>query len=265
MSQFFYIQPFFLGTFGAFLLSFIPGIIYLRIKNIAILDVFWPLFFLVHLFVNFIYFDFSSFSYAQYIGSLLVLLWGMILFFKLYLRGKKHNFYDKRYDSITANWNNKNIAGICYCNFQSLIASIFCISLQFLYRHDGSLGYSLIGVLIMLIGLLLEIIADEQLRIFKNNKQTKSINSKTFCTKGLWSYSRHPNYFGECFFWIGFSITCFIISLNILSFILPLLLIMLFLYITIPIAEKLSLKKYGEPYNLYQQNTPILFPVKFRK
>lgn len=45
---------------------------------------------------------------------------------------------------------------------------------------------------------LIELVADEQLRAFNRTKQPGEI-----CTKGLWSWSRHPNYFGELSFWWG--------------------------------------------------------------
>ena len=256
-AQIFNIEPFFISTLVAFLISFIPGFIYLRIKNIAILDIFWPIFFLSHAIVNFIYYN--SYNFAQYIVFIFILIWGLSLFYKLYSRGIKHNFYDKRYDSIKNNWQTPNIAGICYCNFQSAIASIFCISIQMLFHMAKNNYISIVGIILLIAGLIIELIADDQVKKFKEKNKDK----KSFCNKGLWSISRHPNYFGEILFWFGFAITSFLINLNILSFILPILLLLLFYKITVPIAEKLSIKKYGEKYIDYQRKTPMIFPKKY--
>jgi len=59
------------------------------------------------------------------------------------------------------------------------------------------------GLLLVLGGLAFESIADEQLRRFKGAPE----NRGRVLDRGLWRYSRHPNYFGECCVWWGFA--CF--------------------------------------------------------
>lgn len=55
-----------------------------------------------------------------------------------------------------------------------------------------------LGVFIALGGLVFESIADHQLQPWRSKT-----DSKDFIDEGLWKYSRHPNYFGECVFWWG--------------------------------------------------------------
>ena len=57
-----------------------------------------------------------------------------------------------------------------------------------------------LGAIIVIIGFLWESIADWQLTVFKNNPE----NRDQVLDSGLWRYSRHPNYFGECCVWWGF-------------------------------------------------------------
>lgn len=57
-----------------------------------------------------------------------------------------------------------------------------------------------LGVAIVLFGLLIQTCADWQLSRFKS----KSHNRDEVLRTGLWQYSRHPNYFGECCVWWGF-------------------------------------------------------------
>ena len=59
-----------------------------------------------------------------------------------------------------------------------------------------------IGVIIWLIGFVIEIISDEQKRRFKLDSK----NQNSFINTGLWAWSQHPNYFGEIILWIGVSL-----------------------------------------------------------
>ena len=60
--------------------------------------------------------------------------------------------------------------------------------------------FDYIGVLLVVIGLFFEAVGDEQLRRFRADRANKD---KVLDT-GLWSYTRHPNYFGEALVWWGF-------------------------------------------------------------
>ena len=76
--------------------------------------------------------------------------------------------------------------------------------------NKNSFGWiGMIGVIIWLSGFVIEIVADEQKRRFKLN----SSNQHSFINKGLWSWSQHPNYFGEIILWIG----VMVVALPVLS------------------------------------------------
>ena len=118
-----------------------------------------------------------------------------------------------------------------------------------------------LGLLIWFIGILFEIIADEQKRRFRLNEK----NRGKFISSGLWSISRHPNYFGEIILWIGIAI----ISLPTLSgfqyvtLISPLFIYLLLTRISgVNLLEESSDKKWGDlqEYEQYKRETPILVP-----
>ena len=60
----------------------------------------------------------------------------------------------------------------------------------------------ILGFLVWLTGFLIEVIADNQKTKFRSFEENKD----KFITSGLWSWSRHPNYFGEILLWFGIAI-----------------------------------------------------------
>lgn len=63
----------------------------------------------------------------------------------------------------------------------------------------------LLGLAIFVFGLTFEVIADRQKSQWSKEKKEKK-HSEEFLTRGLWSKSRHPNYFGEITLWSGIAI-----------------------------------------------------------
>ena len=55
------------------------------------------------------------------------------------------------------------------------------------------------GAAVVLVAIALETVADLQLARFR----AAPANAGRVLDTGLWRYSRHPNYFGECVFWWG--------------------------------------------------------------
>jgi len=118
-----------------------------------------------------------------------------------------------------------------------------------------------LGVLIWTIGILFEIVADEQKRRFQINKNNKD----KFISSGLWSISRHPNYFGEIILWIGVAIISFptLIGFQYVTLISPVFIYLLLTRISgVNLLEDRADKKWGEliEYKKYKENTPVLIP-----
>lgn len=63
----------------------------------------------------------------------------------------------------------------------------------------------IIGLAVFVFGLSFEVIADQQKNKWVEEKKAKK-HSEEFLTHGLWSKSRHPNYFGESTLWSGIAI-----------------------------------------------------------
>jgi len=67
----------------------------------------------------------------------------------------------------------------------------------------GFIGY--IGIGLWVFGFMVEVVADSQKRQFRNNPNNKG----RFITTGVWSWSQHPNYFGEITLWLGIALLAY--------------------------------------------------------
>ncbi len=136
-----------------------------------------------------------------------------------------------------------------------------------LKNEKNSLNIFLIlGSIVWIGGFTIEVIADLQKNKFKKIQDT---NSK-FISTGLWSKSRHPNYFGEISLWVGI----YIISLpsftgiEYLTLISPIFVCILLTRMSgINMLEKIADQRYGNlpEYQEYKKNTPVLIPYKLKK
>lgn len=122
--------------------------------------------------------------------------------------------------------------------------------------------FAIAGLLVWLAGFGVEVIADRQKSKFRSIPENKN----KFINIGLWSWSRHPNYFGEIVLWIGVAI----ISLPALqgwqwlTLISPLFTIILLTRISgVPMLERRADEKWGgqADYEEYKANTPVLIPM----
>ena len=123
--------------------------------------------------------------------------------------------------------------------------------------------FFLLGAIIWVLGFAFEAVADRQKKAFSELPE----NRDKFITQGLWSISRHPNYFGEIVLWIGVTL----IALPVLSgWQLATLLSPVFVYVLltrisgIPMLENRAQKKWGSDpdYIAYLERTPKLILKK---
>ena len=140
--------------------------------------------------------------------------------------------------------------------FLTSIAAITAISTRKIVAPDVLL---FVGGFLWLFGFLFEIIADFQKRKFKSK------NKDGFITSGLWSVSRHPNYFGEIVLWIGVAIIAYptLYGWQYISLISPLFVYLLLTRVSgVTLLEEHAEKKWGKDkkYISYKENTPELFP-----
>ena len=122
-------------------------------------------------------------------------------------------------------------------------------------QRQGITWLDLIGIAVWIFGFIFETIADHQLATFLSN----SNNQGLILTKGLWHYSRHPNYFGEITLWWGFFILALSVKGGIFSIISPITITYLIIKVSgIPLLEKKMAE--NTVFKKYKEQTSALIP-----
>lgn len=129
---------------------------------------------------------------------------------------------------------------------------------------DALGGVFYAGVILWIIGFLVEVIADNQKSRFKADLA----NEGRFINTGIWSRAQHPNYFGEIVLWTGVAVMAWpSLSESALIFLVsPLFVALLLTRISgIPLLRKTAGARWGDDpeYQAYLKETPVLIPRLF--
>ncbi len=192
------------------------------------------------------------------IGSL-VIIWASRLSLFLFLRVKKSG-EDIRFKKIkhSFSWFLMTFMLQGMWVFMCLFPAIIVIS-----SYNSELNnYAIAGILVWVFGFLFEIVADYQKSNFNKSNKGK------FISTGLWSMSRHPNYFGEFILWLGITIASFgyIDNYKYIVLLTPLFVYLLLTRVSgVNLLEDIGNKRWGgsEDYKKYKEKTPLFFPKLF--
>lgn len=203
--------------------------------------------------------DGSQYFDRQIAQNLCVSLWasrlGCFLFSRVLSSGE-----DRRFRKVKGNFS----LFLMYWTIQGLWVwfTLLPTMILNLKKVDKEMNYrDYLGFAIFASGFLIEATADYQKTKFRSNP----LNKDKFVKTGLWSISRHPNYFGEILIWCGL----FLPASNVLegkewlSIISPMFVSYLLTKVSgIPILEKYADQKWGalSEYQKYKQNTAKLIP-----
>lgn len=122
-------------------------------------------------------------------------------------------------------------------------------------------SYFYIGLLLWLVGFSIEVIADRQKAKFRSKPE----NKEKFIREGLWSLSRHPNYFGEITLWVGIAVIALptLVGWQYVTLISPIFVTLLLTRVSgVNLLEKSAMERWGDDpdYHDYLTSTPALVP-----
>jgi steroid 5-alpha reductase family enzyme len=193
---------------------------------------------------------------------LVVNLWGVRLTANWITTFRNLEHQDWRYDLIKSKTNQfYPLASLLGIQLMPTLVVYACIIPAVIYLEQAQTGrfniLSVAGLVVSSSGLILETLADRQMHIFRRENPDRSQVNRN----GLWHDSRHPNYLGEILMWWG----VYLVMLSAMPKIWylgfgALLNTAMFLYISIPMAEK-NLASYKENYTAYQKQTRMLLPL----
>lgn len=193
------------------------------------------------------------------LAAVMVAVWAVRLGTFLFIRINQDG-HDNRFDEIKINPSRFFIAW----TIQGLwvLVTAACALVIITDGNNQAIGIvGILGILIWLAGFVVEIIADAQKRKFRANPDNKG----KFINTGLWSWSRHPNYFGEITLWFGMAVLALPIlsGFQWLTLISPVFVFLLLTRISgIPLLAKKSKERWGEDpaYQTYLATTSLLIP-----
>jgi len=188
----------------------------------------------------------------------LVSLWGVRLAVHILLR-KVGEGEDFRYRQWREEWGGTFVWRSFLQIFMLQGAVIFVVALPILLviKNPGtSLGLiDVLGSLLWLFGFIFEAVGDWQLLQFKKNPE----NHGHIIQSGLWSLTRHPNYFGEATLWWGLFLIALQVPYGALAIISPVLIDFLLLKVSgLPMLEAKYLG--NTEFEAYKQRTNTFFP-----
>ena len=228
--------------------------IQLRTRNAATADVGWTLLVAGGAVAAGVVMD-GDRSRRLLIATMAVLWAGRLGFYLLTDRGLRGREEDGRYRALRDRWGAAAPRNFLLLYLaQALVAALFVVPIAAAMRGGPIDGFAVAGVLVWVIAVAGEALADAQLARFRENAETRG----AVCRVGLWRYSRHPNYFFE---WIHWWAYVFVGHLSPLTLLGPaVMLVFLFRVTGIPYTEKQALRGRGDAYRDYQRTTSIFVP-----
>lgn len=186
----------------ALVMAALAGVVWLlsvKRRDVSIVDSVWSIFFLV--FAGFVAWRHAPLAWPAAALLAAVAFWGLRLSLYITWRNRGHG-EDRRYQAIRA----RNDPGFAwkslYLVFLLQAALAFVIAMPLLPALNGMRegnALTVAGIAIAAFGAAFETVADAQMARFKAAPQAPG----AVMDRGLWRWSRHPNYFGEATFWWG--------------------------------------------------------------
>ena len=189
----------------------------------------------------------------------MVTIWGLRLFGHLVIRNRGTG-EDFRYASMRRRGgpNFAMTSLFTVFGFQGLVMFVVALPVVLaMTPTEPQVGLvAIVGIVIWGVGFFFETVGDAQLMRFKRNTASAS----TVLDWGLWRYTRHPNYFGDCCVWWGIFLACLDTPGAAFTIASPVVMSVLLMRVSgVPLLER-SMSKRRPGYAEYQRRTSPFFP-----
>lgn len=227
-----------------------------RLEDSSIVDIFWGLGFAIVAWVTCA--TSSGLLERRLLLSGLTTLWGLRLSAYLARRNLGHG-EDARYTAMRKrqgpSWWWKSL--FIVFALQGVLLFVVSLPVQVAQHAPGPpIGaFDVIGALLVITGVLFESVGDWQLARFKSRPE----NQGQIMTRGLWRYTRHPNYFGDFVVWWGLYVIACATSTAWWTIVGPAVMSILLMRVSgVTLLEKTMSKRPG--YAAYAARTSAFFP-----
>ena len=238
-------------------LMLVTWLVSLPLRNASIVDLIWGLGFVLVAWAVRLTVDGNS--ARQWLLVAMVTLWGLRL--SAYLTWRNHgNGEDYRYKAMRKHWGERFwwVSLFTVFALQGILMWTVSLSVQLgQVPDDPGLGVlAALGVALWAVGLTFEAVGDAQLARFKADPA----NAGTVMDRGLWRYTRHPNYFGDCCVWWGITLVAIESGLGAVGIVGAVVMTVLLRRVSgVTLLEK-SLKKRRAGYDEYIARTSPFIP-----
>jgi steroid 5-alpha reductase family enzyme len=183
----------------------------------------------------------------------LVTIWGGRLAWHIGRRSRGHG-EDPRYTELMATGPGGIVRKVLLP--QGLAIWFVSLPIQVTVVAGGHNSWVLwLGVALWLVGLTFEAVGDSQLAAYKRDPERGPVMDR-----GLWHYTRHPNYFGDACVWWGIFIVCASAWPGVLTVLSPVAMTYFLVYATgARHLERTMMKRPGYPE--YAARTSMFFPL----
>jgi steroid 5-alpha reductase family enzyme len=203
-------------------------------------------------------------SARQFLVAILVAIWSIRLGTHVLQRTLGSKVEDARYAALRGEWKDAFQSRLFwFLQIQALAAFALVVSVG-IAAHNPAPGIGpldIFGAFVLIAAIFAESVADTQLKQFTSVKANKG----KICDAGLWSWSRHPNYFFEWLGWLAYPL----IAINLgggypwgfAALSGPLIMFWLLRYVSgVPPLETHMVKKHGGNFHAYQERVSAFFP-----
>jgi len=185
-------------------------------------------------------------------------IWGLRLASHLWLRWRGAH-EDFRYRLMRNKHGDRFwiVSLVTVFGLQGLLMWVVSLPIQLAAGSDEPLGWvAAAGVVLWAFGVAFETVADSQLRRFR----AEPANRKRVLDTGLWRWTRHPNYFGDCCAWWGIWLTAAETAAGRFGIVGPIVMTVLLTRVSgVPMLEH-SMAKRRPDYTSYVQRTSSFIP-----